>query len=69
MTEREQLQRVCEWNRQLVRKNTRLRETLGRIEQERDELRDANSNLRVEREAADVLLGAAMDGLLQGSQP
>ena len=68
MTEREQLQRVCEWNRQLVRKNTRLRETLGRIEQERYELRDANANLRVEREAADVFLGAAMDRLLEGSQ-
>lgn len=68
MTEREQLQRVCEWNRQLVRENTRLREELGRVEQERDELGDANGNLRVEREAADVFLGAAMDGLLEGSQ-
>lgn len=65
MTEREQLQRVCEWNRQLVRENTRLREELGRVEQERDELSDANVNLRVEREAADALLGAAMDGVLE----
>ncbi len=68
MTENEQLQRVCEWNRQLVSENTGLRETLGRVEQERDELRYANSNLRVERDAADVLLGEAMDGLVEGSQ-
>lgn len=31
------------------------------------ELTEANENLRVEREAADVLLGAAMDQLLAGN--
>lgn len=68
MTEREQLHRVCQWNRELVRENTRLREELGRVEQGRDELSGANANLRIELSAADVLLGAAMDGLLEGSQ-
>jgi hypothetical protein len=40
------------------------------LEQERRinrELREANANLRVERDAADVLLGAAMDSMLGGS--
>jgi hypothetical protein len=38
-----------------------------RLRLENRELREANANLRVERDAADTLLGAAMDELLAGS--
>jgi hypothetical protein len=38
-----------------------------RLQEHNRELREANANLRVERDAADVLLGAAMDELLAGS--
>lgn len=38
-----------------------------RLQTRNRELREANANLRVERDAADVLLGAAMDELLAGS--
>jgi predicted nuclease with TOPRIM domain len=65
MTAREQLRRVCEQNRELARENTRLKEELRRLEQECQELGDANANLRVEVEAADVVLGSAMDELLE----
>ncbi len=65
MTEREQFHRVCQWNRELIRENSRLREDLGRVAQEGDGLRAANAELRVERDAADLLLGAAMDEALQ----
>lgn len=68
MTERQQLRRVCGWNRQLAGENSRLHEELCRGEQECDELRVANANLRVERDAADVLLGEAMDRFLSGSE-
>lgn len=68
MTEREQFHRVCQWNRELIRENTRLREKLGRIEQERDELSDTNVNLRVERDATDELLGIAMDEALKAKR-
>lgn len=36
-----------------------------RLEEHNRELHEANENLRVERDAADVLLGAAMDQLLE----
>jgi len=52
----------------LIKKAQRL---YGALESERrinQELREANANLRVERDAADVLLGSAMDELLGGSQ-
>lgn len=65
MTEREQLQHLTRWNRELVRENSRLQEELRCVEQESGELRIANANLWVERDAADVLLGAAMDEALR----
>lgn len=38
-----------------------------RLQRDNRELRQANQNLVVERDAADVLLGAAMDQVLTGS--
>jgi hypothetical protein len=64
MTEREQILRLGRQNRDLSRENGRLRHELRRTDQECCELVDANANLRVERDATDVLLGAAMDELL-----
>jgi hypothetical protein len=64
MTEREQILRFGRQNRDLTRENGRLRDELRRMDQECRELVDANANLRVERDAADVLLGEAMDELL-----
>ncbi len=68
MTEREQLQNVCRWNRELVRENSRLQEELSCVNRDRDELSDANANLRVELRAADGLLGTAMDEALRARQ-
>jgi hypothetical protein len=68
MTDREQLQNVCRWNRELVRENSRLHEELSCVNRDRDELSDANANLRVELRAADGLLGAAMDEALRARQ-
>jgi len=64
MTEREQLQNLCRWNRELVRENTRLCEELGRSKHAGDELRCVNANLQAQLEVADVMLGAAMDEAL-----
>ena len=64
MSERDQMLHVCQQNRELARANTRLKEELRRLEQECQEINDANANLRVELDAADELLGAAMDELL-----
>lgn len=64
MTDREQLGNVCRWNRELVRENARLHGDLSCLRRERDEALAANANLRVERDAADVLVGAAMDAAL-----
>jgi hypothetical protein len=60
MTERDQLARVCRWNHQLSRENTRLRAQVGRARQEVGELEATIAQLQVEAEAADTLLGAAM---------
>ena len=68
MTEREELQNVCRWNRELVRENSRLQEELSCVTRDRDELSDANANLRVELRAADGLLGEAMDEALRARQ-
>lgn len=57
MTERDQLLLLSRYNRALAADNQRLR-------RERDELRAANANLRVERDSADELLGVAMDRAL-----
>jgi hypothetical protein len=48
----------------LMDANERLRDDILRKERELYGLIDANANLRVERDAADTLLGAAMDELL-----
>jgi hypothetical protein len=68
MTERDQLRRVCEWNRTLAHENARLRDELRREHHECRELGNANANLRVELDACDGLLGAAMDRLLDVSE-
>ena len=68
MTEHEQLQRVCQWNRELVRANSHLKEELRHVVHESSALREANANLRVERDATDELLGAAMDEALRAKR-
>jgi hypothetical protein len=52
----------------LLKKAQRLYRELERERRINEELREANANLRVERDAADVLLGAAMDDHLGGSR-
>jgi hypothetical protein len=52
----------------LIEKAQRLYRDLERERRINEELREANANLRVERDAADVLLGVAMDDRLGGSQ-
>jgi hypothetical protein len=47
----------------------RLQGELLRAERECRELREANANLRVERDAADMLMGAAMDARLGETSP
>ena len=61
MSERDQLREVCRWNRQLDGENRRLREEVQRLRYEVRELEATNADLRIEAEAADALLGAAMD--------
>jgi hypothetical protein len=67
VTDREQIRRVCQWNRTLACENARLREALCRKEQECRRLSDANADLGAELDACDGLLGTAMDRLLEGS--
>ena len=69
MSERDQLLHVCEQNRELARETGRLRDELRRLEQECRDLADANANLRVEVETADVIVGSAMDELLSRGRP
>jgi hypothetical protein len=52
----------------LIKKAQSLYRDLERERRINEELREANANLRVERDAADVLLGVAMDDHLGGSQ-
>jgi hypothetical protein len=52
----------------LIKKAQRLYKALERERRINQELREANANLRVERDAADILLGGAMDELLGGTQ-
>lgn len=68
MSEGERLRELRELNRLLDRGLTRTFQRLCRKERECLELREANANLQVERDAADVLLGEAMDRLLDGSE-
>jgi hypothetical protein len=62
--------RRSEWERRaaanLVKANEHLRRRLHESERQCRALEDANANLRVERDAADILLGEAMDQLLEG---
>jgi hypothetical protein len=48
----------------LLTQYVRLRAALRAALRENRKLREANANLRVERDAADVLLGEAMDRLV-----
>lgn len=50
----------------LIAENTRLRSALRAARRANQELREANANLRVERDTADILLGEAMDAALGG---
>lgn len=52
----------------LLDANERLRNRLRCVERECRELTEANANVRVERDAADVLLGEAMNHL-RGDDP
>jgi hypothetical protein len=61
MTEDERL-------RELAHENERLRVELCRKDGQISELEEANANLCVERDAADVLLGAAMDEVVEARQ-
>jgi len=65
MTEGQQLRQVCGWNRRLAGENRSLRAELGRARSKVEGLEVTNAGLRVEREAADVLLGAAIDQALK----
>jgi hypothetical protein len=72
MTEREQQQLLRRAKRErqclvaIVNASERLREDMLRLEKELYGLREANANLRVERDATDALLGEAMDRSLDG---
>jgi hypothetical protein len=50
----------------LIADNSRLRSALRAARRANQELREANVNLRVERDTADILLGEAMDATLEG---
>jgi hypothetical protein len=62
MSQRERLQEACSENGQLQRENRRLRAQAQQAAEQILDLEEANFNLRIERDAADVLLGAAIDG-------
>jgi hypothetical protein len=55
--------------RRMSTETAHLRAALRSVRQVNKRLREANANLRVERDAVDVLLGSAMDELLGGSNP
>jgi hypothetical protein len=61
MIEPAQLRRLCQWNRELVRENSRLRDEQRRKDRQIGELEEANAEIAVERDAADALLGTALD--------
>lgn len=65
MSEREQILRVHQRNRDLADENARLRLRLCDMERECRELEDANRELRVELQAADYVVGEAMDAALE----
>lgn len=65
----QQLREVCEWNKKLARENAVLRVRTRNCELEVRELQTANANLRVEREAVETVLGAAVDEALKARRP
>jgi hypothetical protein len=69
MTEREEIRDLRERNDRLDSGLTHTFQKLCCKERECLELREANANLRVERDATDELLGAAMDEALQARNP
>jgi hypothetical protein len=52
----------------VIANNTRLRAALRAARRNNQQLREANANLRVERDTADILLGEAMDAAIEGKQ-
>ncbi len=68
MNERQQLGRVCPWNRSLSRANTRLKEQLHGTERKCQRLTESNAALGVELRAGDELLSVAMDQCLTGRE-
>jgi hypothetical protein len=65
----DRLRRRWEWEQRaaitLAKANEHLRESLHQIERQCRMLEEANANLRVERDAADILVGEAMDAVLE----
>jgi hypothetical protein len=68
MNRRQQFVLARRQNRDLAAENEHLRRELEHKQRECHELEDANSNLRVERDAGDVLLGEAMDAITGGTR-
>jgi hypothetical protein len=64
MTDNERLLWLRDLNDGLSRANDRLFKMLCHKERECVELREANANIRLERDVTDGLLGVAMDELL-----
>ncbi|MGN6373691.1 MAG: hypothetical protein ACTHM1_12030 [Solirubrobacteraceae bacterium] len=64
MIERNQLELVCRWNSRLSAENRRLRNEIRRLSQANRELMQGNAELGGQLEAADTLLGAAIDQAL-----
>lgn len=64
-----QLRALCAWNNRLTREIALLNLQLRSKELEISALKKANADLLVERDAADALLGEAMDSLLERSEP
>jgi hypothetical protein len=62
MTERDELGHICRWNRTLSHENAHLRRLVPELEQ-------VVAEIRIQREAADVLFGSTLDQLLEASEP
>jgi hypothetical protein len=62
MNDRQRLREACGEIGRLRRENRHLRAEVQQAGEQIVDLEEANFNLRVERDAADVLLGAAIDG-------
>lgn len=63
-----QLRALCAWNNRLTREIALLNLQLRSKELEMSALEKANANLRVELDAADVLLGEAMDAAAEAQR-